>query len=127
MFFIHLLCIFFLFLQAHTAIGKVFGALELTMGINLPNRDKIFHAYSHFEALTSHECSFFCYNCGHHPPVLVMDLHKKGLFSMPGKYFYMLLSYITGISDVYQVTKNIEEQRFTYNVLHFAGVLYIVH
>ena len=34
-----------------------------------------------------HSYTFACVSCGHHPVTVVMDLHKKGVFSMPGKCF----------------------------------------
>ncbi|KAM9700009.1 HMG domain-containing protein 3-like [Menidia menidia] len=36
-----------------------------------------------FEALCDHRYTFACVSCGHHPVTVVMDLHKKGVFSMP--------------------------------------------
>ncbi|XP_070407644.1 HMG domain-containing protein 3-like isoform X2 [Nothobranchius furzeri] len=41
------------------------------------------HAYMHFEALTAHSYSYSCYKCGYYPPVVIMDLHRKGVFNMP--------------------------------------------
>uniref|UniRef100_A0A8C9Z7V2 HMG domain-containing protein n=1 Tax=Sander lucioperca TaxID=283035 RepID=A0A8C9Z7V2_SANLU len=70
-------------LQAHTAVGRVFDALEETLKTALPSRDQLLHAYLHFEALTAHEYKYSCVNCGNFPPLVVMDLHKKGVFSMP--------------------------------------------
>ncbi|XP_065814855.1 HMG domain-containing protein 3 isoform X3 [Labrus bergylta] len=78
------LCIFLRnSLQAHTAVGQVFDALEETFKTPLPSRDRLLHAYLHFEALTAHEYKYYCVNCGYFPSVVVMDRHEKGVFSMP--------------------------------------------
>lgn len=53
--------------------------------MTIPARETVLHAYCHFEALTSHDYSFSCVCCGYYPPVVVMDLHKKGVFNFPGK------------------------------------------
>ncbi|XP_076843552.1 uncharacterized protein LOC143488617 isoform X3 [Brachyhypopomus gauderio] len=70
-------------LQTHNAAGRVFEAMELTSGVKLPPHNKLLHAYLHFEALTQHEYTYACVKCGHHPAVVVMDLHRKGVFNMP--------------------------------------------
>ncbi|KAM6999989.1 uncharacterized protein LKV04_004959 [Tautogolabrus adspersus] len=78
------LCIFLRnSLQAHTAVSRVFDALEETFKTPLPSRDRLLDAYLHFEALTAHEYKYSCVNCGYFPSVVVMDRHEKGLFSMP--------------------------------------------
>ncbi|XP_039608198.1 uncharacterized protein LOC120528177 isoform X2 [Polypterus senegalus] len=70
-------------LQNHTSIGNAIDILELTTNQKFPKRDCLLHGYLHFEALSAHEYNYSCIRCGFHPPVVVMDLHKKGVFSMP--------------------------------------------
>ncbi|XDV41978.1 hypothetical protein PO909_010746 [Leuciscus waleckii] len=69
--------------QNHTAVGRALDILEQTNQKKYPNHDSILHGYLHFEALTEHNYNFSCVHCGIHPPVVIMDLHKKGVFSMP--------------------------------------------
>ena len=76
-----------LILQTHQAVGSVIEALERTAGKRFPAAQKILQAYLTFEALCDHSYTFACVSCGHHPVTVVMDLHKKGVFSMPGKCF----------------------------------------
>ncbi|XP_077365645.1 uncharacterized protein LOC144009664 [Festucalex cinctus] len=68
--------------QNHTAVGRAMDILEQLTKTKYPNHDAILHGYLHFEALTAHEYNFSCVNCGVHPPVVIMDLHKKGVFNM---------------------------------------------
>ncbi|XP_041855553.1 uncharacterized protein LOC121649073 [Melanotaenia boesemani] len=70
-------------IQNHTAVARVVEALQKTNNQKYPEPNLILHGYLHFEALSSHEYEFSCVNCGDHPPVVIMDLHKKGVFSMP--------------------------------------------
>ncbi|XP_036066981.1 uncharacterized protein LOC112139844 [Oryzias melastigma] len=74
-------------LQTHTAVSKVIEIIENTERVSFPNKEKILHGYLHFEALTKHDYSFTCVSCGYSPAVVVMDLHKKGVFGMPGELF----------------------------------------
>ncbi|KAI4883364.1 hypothetical protein NFI96_001065 [Prochilodus magdalenae] len=67
----------------HTAVGRALEALEQTNQKKYPSHDSLLHGYLHFEALTAHDYNFSCVNCGDHPPVVILDLHKKGVFSMP--------------------------------------------
>lgn len=60
--------------------------IEYTEGERFPNKDRILQAYLSFEGLTDHDYLYTCVSCGYHPAVVVMDLHKTGVFSMPGKY-----------------------------------------
>lgn len=60
--------------------------IEATEGVSFPKKETILHGYLHFEALTDHDYMYACVSCGYHPSVVVMDLHKKGVFSMPGKW-----------------------------------------
>lgn len=66
-------------------MSKVINALEGLRKVTIPAKESVLHAYCHFEALTSHDYSFSCVCCGYYPPVVVMDLHKKGVFNFPGK------------------------------------------
>ncbi|XP_078790335.1 HMG domain-containing protein 3-like [Oryzias latipes] len=70
-------------LQTHTAVSKVIEIIETTERVSFPNKERILHAYLHFEALTNHDYAFTCVSCGYSPAVVVMDLHKKGVFSLP--------------------------------------------
>lgn len=70
--------------QTHTALGRAIETWELTSGQKYPNKNTLLHGYLHFEALTDQNYDFSCVRCGHHPPVVVMDLHKSGVFSLAG-------------------------------------------
>ncbi|XP_056453234.1 uncharacterized protein LOC130387964 [Gadus chalcogrammus] len=70
-------------LQTHTAISKVIEIIETTEKVSFPNKERVLQAYLHFEALTDHEYTYSCVSCGNNPAVVVMDLHKKGVFNMP--------------------------------------------
>lgn len=69
-------------LQSHVCVSRAIDTLESLRGVNYPNRDTVLHAYCHFEALTDIDYTYSCVNCGYHPPVVIMDLHKKGVFNM---------------------------------------------
>ncbi|XP_059400742.1 uncharacterized protein LOC132132395 [Carassius carassius] len=62
---------------------RVMSILEATAKAKFPSKDTVLHGYLHFEALGSHDYSYTCINCGYHPKVVIMDLHKKGVFSIP--------------------------------------------
>lgn len=70
-------------IQSHHAISRAVEVLETTAQQKCPSKDKILHAYMHFEALTDHGYTYSCVKCGYHPAVVVMDLHKKAAFNMP--------------------------------------------
>ncbi|XP_077411009.1 uncharacterized protein LOC144040580 [Vanacampus margaritifer] len=70
-------------LRNNVSVFKVLSALESLWKVTIPARDTVLYAYSHFEALTSHDYSFSCVCCGYYPSVVVMDLHKKGVFNFP--------------------------------------------
>ncbi|XP_053289770.1 uncharacterized protein LOC128450385, partial [Pleuronectes platessa] len=70
-------------LQTHTAISKVIEIIETTKKLSFPNKERVLQAYLHFEALTDHEYTYSCVSCGNNPAVVVMDLHRKGVFNMP--------------------------------------------
>ncbi|KAJ4945475.1 hypothetical protein JOQ06_023160, partial [Pogonophryne albipinna] len=66
----------------HTAVSRVVEYLELTSGEQFPSADTVLHGYLHFEALTEHDYQYTCVSCGDHPPVVIMDLHRKGAFHL---------------------------------------------
>ncbi|XP_073672269.1 uncharacterized protein [Paramisgurnus dabryanus] len=66
----------------HVSVSRVVDSLEGLRGEKYPSRNIIFHAYCHFEALTDTEYIYSCVNCGFYPPVVVMDLHRKGVFKL---------------------------------------------
>ncbi|XP_059402932.1 HMG domain-containing protein 3-like [Carassius carassius] len=80
---LHLCLIFRNALHNHTAVSRVMSILEATAKAKFPSKDTVLHGYLHFEALSSHDYSYTCINCGYHPKVVIMDLHKKGVFSIP--------------------------------------------
>ncbi|XP_077083469.1 HMG domain-containing protein 3-like [Siphateles boraxobius] len=66
----------------HVSVSRVVDSLEGLRGEKFPPRNVIFHAYCHFEALCDTEYTYSCINCGFYPPVVVMDLHRKGVFKL---------------------------------------------
>ncbi|XP_049339463.1 uncharacterized protein LOC125804568 [Astyanax mexicanus] len=70
-------------LQTHQAVGSAIEVLEKTSGKTYPSKQRILHAYLSFEALSDLTYTYSCVSCGYHPATVVMDLHKKGVFSMP--------------------------------------------
>lgn len=84
---------FIMFLpKVHTAVSRVVEYLELTTGMKFPSADTVLHGYLHFEALTAHDYSYSCITCGDHPPVVIMDLHRKGAFHLSGKNAFIDLT-----------------------------------
>ncbi len=75
---------FIFFFKAHTAVSRAVEFLQDMTGVKFPPADTVLHAYLHFEALTDHEYNFSCVTCGDHPPVVIMDLHRKGVFHLSG-------------------------------------------
>lgn len=92
--------------QTHQAVGSAIEVLERTSGKGFPSKTRILHAYLSFEALSDHNYTFACVTCGYHPVSVVMDLHKKGVFSMPGKsthlfyFFTRLLCHVHCMSNL---------------------------
>ncbi|KAI2666697.1 HMG domain-containing protein 3 [Labeo rohita] len=68
---------------SHTAVERVCKALSASTGMVYPSSKTVLCAYLHFEALTDHDYQFSCFNCGFRPSVVIMDAHRKGVFSMP--------------------------------------------
>ncbi len=106
--------------QDHVSVGRVRSILQKTTHVPYPKETKFLHAYLHFEALTHHDYAFSCLKCGHHPPVVVMDLHKKGVFNMAGKesqffvIFYLQFICVNLILFLYPVS-DISEPTETFN------------
>ena len=73
-------------LQENTAVGRTSAALR-SICPSLSNvSDTVFrNTYYHFEALIDHSYDYFCFRCGHHPPILTWDLSKKGCFPLACK------------------------------------------
>uniref|UniRef100_A0AAV2J567 Uncharacterized protein n=1 Tax=Knipowitschia caucasica TaxID=637954 RepID=A0AAV2J567_KNICA len=92
-------------LQVHTAVSRIAEYLELSTGVKFPSPGIILHGYLHFEALTDHEYQYSCVTCGDHPPVVIMDLHRKTSFHLSGKY---CLSLIKSIQTVLKVNNEVE-------------------
>ncbi|XDV48466.1 hypothetical protein PO909_017872 [Leuciscus waleckii] len=82
---LHLCIVLRTSVQTHHSVSGAIEVLEQTENKTFPKKATILHAYMHFEAMTSHNYLFSCYKCGYYPPVVVMDLHRKGVFNMPGK------------------------------------------
>ncbi|KAI4820219.1 hypothetical protein KUCAC02_028203 [Chaenocephalus aceratus] len=70
-------------MENNVTVSKVLNSLEVVRKATFPARDTILHGYMHFEALTTNDYSYSCVCCGYYPPVVVMDLHKKGVFNLP--------------------------------------------
>ncbi len=63
--------------------------LDATEGGPFPKHEVVLQAYLHFEALTDLDYHYSCVSCGNFPSVVIMDLHKKGAFSMPGMFIHL--------------------------------------
>lgn len=70
----------------HTAVSRAVAFLQDLTGKKFPPADTVLHGYLHFEALTEHEYKYSCVTCGDYPPVVIMDLHKKGVFQFSGMF-----------------------------------------
>lgn len=66
-------------------ISKVIQIIEATEGVSFPQEERVLQAYLHFEALTNHDYTYSCVSCGYSPAVVVMDVHKNGVFDVPGE------------------------------------------
>ncbi|XDV11224.1 hypothetical protein PO909_000220 [Leuciscus waleckii] len=86
--------------QVHTAVSRVVEYVELTSGVKFPSANTVLHGYLYFEALTDHDYQYSCVNCGDHPPVVIMDLHKKGPFHLSGNFFFMEWTDLDSITDL---------------------------
>ncbi|XP_066271997.1 uncharacterized protein [Branchiostoma lanceolatum] len=67
--------------QNHVAVGRMSSILEEHLGVSLPRQD-ILNGYLLFEVLCQHQYDYSCVRCGHHPPILIMDLDRKVAFHM---------------------------------------------
>ena len=74
---------YFQIAQNHVAVGRVVATLEETFQLHLVH-DTVLKGYLHFEALCEHSYEYYCIQCGYYPPVIVMDLNKKGVFKLAG-------------------------------------------
>ncbi|KAK3750603.1 hypothetical protein QZH41_014185, partial [Actinostola sp. cb2023] len=70
------------FFKVHTAFSRVCQAVEGWLGLEGLPSSIIRNAYLHYEALCDHKYQYFCVLCGHHPPFLVTDADKKGMFDL---------------------------------------------
>ena len=73
-------------MQVHNAVNRTVVALENRLQLKplqLP-RAHISDAFLQFEALTDHSYSFHCILCGYYPPLLNLDVDKKGVFELSG-------------------------------------------
>lgn len=73
------------FFQTGVEISKVIQIIEATEGVSFPQEERVLQAYLHFEALTNHDYTYSCVSCGYSPAVVVMDVHKNGVFDVPGE------------------------------------------
>ncbi|KAJ8342271.1 hypothetical protein SKAU_G00321990 [Synaphobranchus kaupii] len=89
-------------LQNHVSVSRVINSLESLRRVNFPARDTILHGYCHFEALSEIDYKYSCVNCGYFPPVVIMDRHKRGVFSMA-------VSDIKDPSEEYNGEQNVED------------------
>ena len=77
--------------QNHVAVGRVVTTLEETFQQPLVH-DTVLKAYLHFEAMCDHSYKYSCVQCGYYPPVLIMDLNKKGVFKLAGTESCMIFT-----------------------------------
>ena len=73
-------------MQVHNAVSRTVEALENWLQLklfHLPCGD-ILDAFLQFEALADHSYSFHCILCGYYPPLLNLDVDKKGVFELSG-------------------------------------------
>ncbi|XP_077058747.1 uncharacterized protein LOC143711263 isoform X1 [Siphateles boraxobius] len=98
-------------LQVHTAVSRIVEYLELTTGVQFPSADTVLHGYLHFEALTDHEYQYSCVTCGDHPPVVIMDLHKKASFHLSVSDLAQAPEDFNGDVDSEQFWKALTEER----------------
>ncbi|KAK3731073.1 hypothetical protein QZH41_012181 [Actinostola sp. cb2023] len=70
------------FFKVHTAFSRVCQAVEGWLGLEGLPSSIIRNAYLHYKALCDHKYQYFCVLCGHHPPFLVTDADKKGMFDL---------------------------------------------
>uniref|UniRef100_A0A674N1X3 Uncharacterized LOC101075033 n=1 Tax=Takifugu rubripes TaxID=31033 RepID=A0A674N1X3_TAKRU len=81
---LHLCLIFRNALQTGVEISKIIQIIEATEGVSFPPEERVLQAYLHFEALSNHDYTYSCVSCGYSPAVVVMDVHKNGVFDVPG-------------------------------------------
>lgn len=69
--------------QTHTAIGRFISAMEEQLNHTI-HHNRIRRAFFHYSSLTEYSYEYFCFRCGHHPPVLIADANWKVAFDVPG-------------------------------------------
>ena len=87
-------------MQVHNAVGRTVEALENWLQLQpfqLP-RGVMLNAYLHFEALSDHDYSFSCILCGYYPPLVTLDVDKKGVFELAGKSLNVIITSISGVT-----------------------------
>jgi len=70
--------------QNHIAVGRFLRTLGEHSKVYIPH-NTIRKAFYHFSALRSYTYNYFCYRCGHHPPILIADTNWKVAFDLPGR------------------------------------------
>ncbi|KAG1930138.1 hypothetical protein F2P79_022560 [Pimephales promelas] len=69
-------------LSNHIAVGRFLRTLGEHSKVYIPH-NTIRKAFYHFSALRSYTYNYFCYRCGHHPPILIADTNWKVAFDLP--------------------------------------------
>ncbi|KAG9283629.1 HMG domain-containing protein 3-like [Astyanax mexicanus] len=69
-------------LSNHIAVGRLLRTLESHSRATVPY-NTLRKAFYHFCALREYTYGYFCYRCGHHPPVLIGDTNWKVAFDLP--------------------------------------------
>ncbi|XP_067227090.1 uncharacterized protein [Chanodichthys erythropterus] len=69
-------------LSNHIAVGRFLRTLGEHSKVYIP-QNTIRKAFYHFSALRSYTYNYFCYRCGHHPPILIADSNWKVAFDLP--------------------------------------------
>ncbi|KAM9365863.1 HMG domain-containing protein 3-like isoform 2-T2 [Pholidichthys leucotaenia] len=67
--------------QNHMSVSRTINTLEGLCNQKFPSHDVVLKAYCQFEALCDTEYTYSCVICGFYPAVVVMDRHRKRVFS----------------------------------------------
>ncbi|MGH0183670.1 UNVERIFIED_CONTAM: hypothetical protein FKN15_012623 [Acipenser sinensis] len=62
--------------------------MEDFMGIQV-HHHTLRREFFHFSAMRRYLYDYFCFRCGHHPPVLIADANWKTAFDLPVQMFYI--------------------------------------
>ena len=84
------------FPQVHNAVSRTVEAIENWLQLRpfqLP-RGPMLNAYLHFEALSNHSYDFSCLMCGYFPPLLTLDVDKKGMFELAGTVNFLEILFV---------------------------------